>query len=264
MPSSFEHIDVQNAIKIALLHHSYPIMGGPKGRSRREARTCERWSKPEKRKSSKALDLYLPIEKEGYGLSETSPVLCLNPMSVTEFTGSCGLPVPSTEIKLLKEDGTEAEIGEAGEICARGPQVMRGYWHRDDANAVAFTEDGFFRTGDVGIFDENGFLRIVDRLKDMIIVSGFNVYPNEIEAIAASYDGVAECACIGVPDEKTGEAVALFVIKLPGAEVDTDDLISFCKERLTGYKTPRHIRFVDDLPKTNVGKILRRELRKIF
>ena len=202
--------------------------------------------------------------KEGYGLSETSPVLCLNPMSVTEFTGSCGLPVPSTHIKLLKEDGTEAEIGEAGEICARGPQVMRGYWRRDDANAEAFTEDGFFRTGDVGVFDESGFLRIVDRLKDMILVSGFNVYPNEVEAIAASYDGVAECACIGVPDEKTGEAVALFVIKLPGAEVDADALVAFCKERLTAYKTPRHIRFVDDLPKTNVGKILRRELRKLF
>lgn len=202
--------------------------------------------------------------KEGYGLSETSPVLCINPMSVTEFTGSCGLPVPSTEIKLLKDDGREAEIGEAGEICARGPQVMRGYWHRDDANAEAFTEDGFFRTGDVGVFDEAGFLRIVDRLKDMILVSGFNVYPNEIEAIAASYDGVAECACIGVPDEKTGEAVALFVIKLPDSQVDAEALIEFCRERLTAYKTPRHIRFVEELPKTNVGKILRRELRKIF
>ncbi len=201
--------------------------------------------------------------KEGYGLSETSPVLCINQMSMTEFTGSCGLPVPSTEIKLLKDDGTEAEIGEAGEICARGPQVMRGYWNRDDANAEAFTADGFFRTGDVGVFDQQGYLRIVDRLKDMILVSGFNVYPNEIEAIAASYDGVAECACIGVPDDRTGEAVALFVVTLPGAQVEAEALVAFCKERMTAYKTPRHIRFVDELPKSNVGKILRRELRKM-
>lgn len=202
--------------------------------------------------------------KEGYGLSETSPVLCINPMSVTDFTGSCGLPVPSTEIKLLKADDTEADPGEAGEICARGPQVMRGYWNRDDATAESFTSDGFFRTGDIGVFDESGFLRIVDRKKDMIIVSGFNVYPNEIEAVAASSDGIAECACIGVPDDKTGEAVALFVVRMPGIEINSDKLVAFCRDKLAGYKIPRHIRFVEELPKTNVGKILRRELRKLF
>ena len=202
--------------------------------------------------------------KEGYGLSETSPVLCINPMSVTDFTGSCGLPVPSTEIKLLKADDTEADPGEAGEICARGPQVMRGYWNRDDATAESFTSDGFFRTGDIGVFVESGFLRIVDRKKDMINVSGFNVYPNEIEAVAASSDGIAECACIGVPDDKTGEAVALFVVRMPGIEINSDKLVAFCRDKLAGYKIPRHIRFVEELPKTNVGKILRRELRKLF
>ncbi|GGB56977.1 long-chain-fatty-acid--CoA ligase [Roseibium aquae] len=202
--------------------------------------------------------------KEGYGLSETSPVLCINPMSVTAFTGSCGLPVPSTEIKLLKADDTEAEPGEAGEICARGPQVMRGYWNRADANADAFTDDGFFRTGDIGVFDESGFLRIVDRKKDMIIVSGFNVYPNEIEAVAASMDGVAECACFGVPDEKTGEAVALFVVAIPGVEITADTVVAFCRDKLAAYKMPRHIRLVSELPKSNVGKILRRELRDQF
>ena len=145
--------------------------------------------------------------REGYGLSETSPVLCLNPMSVTEFTGTTGLPLPSTDIKLIDDDGNEVAEGEAGEICARGPQVMRGYWNNAEANAAAFTADGYFRTGDVGVFTEGGFLKIVDRKKDMIIVSGFNVYPNEVEAMVTACPGMAECACIGVPDEKTGEAV---------------------------------------------------------
>ena len=145
--------------------------------------------------------------KEGYGLSETSPVLCINPMSVTEFTETCGLPVPSTEIKLLDDEGNEVPEGEAGEICARGPQVMKGYWNNDDANRAAFTPDGFFRTGDIGVLTDGGFLKIVDRKKDMVIVSGFNVYPNEVEAAVTACPGVAECACIGVPDDKTGEAV---------------------------------------------------------
>lgn len=201
--------------------------------------------------------------KEGYGLSETSPILCINPMSITHFTGSCGLPVSSTEIKLLTDDDQEAGLGEPGEICARGPQVMQGYWNKPEANKTAFTEDGFFRTGDIGVFDQKGFLRIVDRKKDMILVSGFNVYPNEIEAVVAAFDGVAECACIGVPDPKTGEAVRVFVVKKPGAEVSEEALIRYCRENLTAYKVPRQIRFVEALPKSNVGKILRRELREL-
>lgn len=201
--------------------------------------------------------------KEGYGLSETSPVLCINPMSITEFKGSCGLPVPSTEIKLLKADDTEAALGEAGEICARGPQIMRGYWNRPDTDNETFTKDGYFRTGDIGVFDEDGFLRIVDRKKDMIIVSGFNVYPNEIEAVAATCEGVAECACIGGLDERSGEAVLLYVVKKAGSDLTEDQLSAFFKERLAGYKVPKKIHFLAELPKSNVGKILRRELRKL-
>jgi long-chain acyl-CoA synthetase len=200
--------------------------------------------------------------KEGYGLSETSPVLCINPMSVTDFTETCGLPVPSTEIKLLDDDGNEVAPGEAGEICARGPQVMKGYWNNDDANKAAFTPDGFFRTGDIGFFlTEGGFLKIVDRKKDMVIVSGFNVYPNEIEAVVTACPGVSECACIGVPDDKTGEAVRVFVVKARGAEVCTADVVTHCRDRLAAYKVPRHIVFTEALPKSTVGKILRRELR---
>src|SRR6266702_4931797 len=148
--------------------------------------------------------------REGYGLSETSPVVSFNPQFIDGFTGNTGLPVPSTDVKLLDDDNREAGIGEAGEICVKGPQVMRGYWQQPEANARAFTADGYFRTGDVGVFDDKGFLKIVDRKKDMVIVSGFNVYPNEVEAVATAFPGVAECACIGVPDEKTGEAVKLF------------------------------------------------------
>jgi long-chain acyl-CoA synthetase len=199
--------------------------------------------------------------KEGYGLSETSPVLCLNPMSVTEFTGTCGLPLPSTEIRLLDDDGNDVPEGEAGEICARGPQVMRGYWNNEEANAKAFTEDGFFRTGDVGIFTPGGFVKIVDRKKDMVIVSGFNVYPNEVEATVTACDGVAECACIGVPDAKSGEALRVFVVKAKDAAVNEDQIITHCRKDLAGYKVPRQIVFIDALPKSNVGKILRRELR---
>jgi long-chain acyl-CoA synthetase len=200
---------------------------------------------------------------EGYGLSETSPILTLNPMTRAGFSATVGLPLPSTDIKLLDAADREAAIGEAGEICAKGPQVMQGYWQKPDANAAAFTADGYFRTGDIGVFDEEGFLKIVDRKKDMIIVSGFNVYPNEVEAVAAACTGVAECACVGRPDEKTGETVRLFVAKAPGATLNEDDVVAHCRRELTAYKVPKEVRFLDALPKSNVGKILRKDLRAI-
>jgi long-chain acyl-CoA synthetase len=201
--------------------------------------------------------------REGYGLSETSPLVSFNPQYIAEFNGTTGLPMPSTDIKLLDEQDQEVGIGESGEICIKGPQVMRGYWEKPEANAKAFTTDGYFRTGDIGVFDAKGFLRIVDRKKDMIIVSGFNVYPNEVEAVATACPGVVECACIGVPDEKTGEAVKLFAVVAPGATVSEDDLIAHCRKSLTAYKVPKIVRFVDALPKSTVGKILRRELRDV-
>lgn len=200
---------------------------------------------------------------EGYGLSETSPVVSFNPLSVKEFTGTTGVPMPSTDIKLLDDDGREAAIGEADEICVKGPQVMSGYWQKPEATASAFTEDGYFRTGDVGVFDEKGFLKIVDRKKDMIIVSGFNVYPNEIEAVATGCPGVLECACVGVADAKSGEAVKLFVVKAAGATLTEADVIAHRRKELTGYKVPKIVRFLDALPKSAVGKILRRELRDV-
>ena len=211
--------------------------------------------------SAKWREITGQIIREGYGLSETSPVLSFNPWDLTEFSGTTGLPMPSTDIKLLDDDGREVGIGEAGEICAKGPQVMTGYWEKPEANAAAFTADGYFRTGDVGVFDEKGFLKIVDRKKDMIIVSGFNVYPNEVEAVATACPGVMECACIGVPDDKTGEAVKLFVVKAPNATLTNEDLVTHCRKEMTAYKTPRIVQFIDALPKSNVGKILRRELR---
>ena len=198
---------------------------------------------------------------EGYGLSETSPVLTLNPPSATEFSATVGLPFPDTHIKLLDAEDKEAALGEAGEICAKGPQVMKGYWQKPEANAAAFTADGYFRTGDIGVFDERGFLKIVDRKKDMIIVSGFNVYPNEVEAVAAACAGIAECACVGAPDEKAGEAVRLFIVKAPGAALTEEDVIAHCRRGLTAYKVPRQVRFLDAMPKSNVGKILRKDLR---
>ncbi|HZR77070.1 AMP-binding protein [Bradyrhizobium sp.] len=201
---------------------------------------------------------------EGYGLSETSPVLTLNPMTREGFSGTVGLPLPSTDIKLLGENDVEVGPGEAGEICARGPQVMRGYWKQDEANAKAFTADGYFRTGDVGVFDGSGYLRIVDRKKDMIIVSGFNVYPNEVEAIAAACTGVAECACVGRPDQKTGESIVLFASKMPGTAINEADVIAHCRRELTAYKVPKEVRFVEALPKSNVGKILRKDLRTLL
>jgi len=199
--------------------------------------------------------------REGYGLSETSPILTFNPTAVQDFTGTTGLPMPSTDIKLLDEEGLEVGIGEVGEICARGPQVMNGYWQKPEANAAAFTADGYFRTGDIGSFDAQGFLKIVDRKKDMVIVSGFNVYPNEVEAIATGCPEVLECACVGVPDEKTGEAVKLFVVRAANATLGEAELIAHCREQLSAYKVPRIVRFVEALPKSTVGKILRRELR---
>jgi long-chain acyl-CoA synthetase len=200
---------------------------------------------------------------EGYGLSETSPILTLNPMTATSFSGTVGLPFPSTDIKLLDVDDMEVALGQPGEICAKGPQVMKGYWQKPEANAAAFTADGYFRTGDIGVFDDKGFLKIVDRKKDMIIVSGFNVYPNEVEAVAAACAGVAECACVGKPDEKTGEAVRLFVAKAAGATLTEDDVIAHCRRKLTAYKVPKEVRFLDALSKSNVGKILRKDLRAL-
>ncbi len=201
--------------------------------------------------------------REGYGLSETSPVLSFNPASIQDFSGTTGLPVPGTDIRLLDDAGMDAAPGESGEICAKGPQVMPGYWNQPEANAAAFTPDGYFRTGDVGMLDDKGFLKIVDRKKDMVLVSGFNVYPNEIEAVATACPGVAECACIGVPDDKTGEAVKLFVVKAPGATLTADDVIAFCRKGLTAYKVPKIVVFIDALPKSTVGKILRRDLRTV-
>jgi long-chain acyl-CoA synthetase len=203
------------------------------------------------------------IIHEGYGLSETSPVVSFNPLWLREFSGTTGLPMPSTDIKLLDDDGKEVGLGQAGEIVVKGPQVMGGYWNKPEANAAAFTADGYFRTGDVGVFDARGFLKIVDRKKDMIIVSGFNVYPNEIEEVATACPGVVECACIGVPDEKTGEAVKLFVVKAPGAALSAEQLMAHCRKDLTAYKVPKQVSFVDALPKSTVGKILRRELRGV-
>ena len=200
---------------------------------------------------------------EGYGLSETSPILTLNPATRDGFSATVGLPFPSTDIKLLDAADEEAALGEPGEICARGPQVMQGYWQKPEANAAAFTADGYFRTGDIGVFDEKGFLRIVDRKKDMIIVSGFNVYPNEVEVVAAACAGVAECACVGRPDERTGEAVRLFVAKASGATLTEADVIAHCRRQLAAYKVPKEVRFLDALPKSNVGKILRKDLRAL-
>lgn len=197
---------------------------------------------------------------EGYGLSETSPTLTCNRADNTEYTGTIGLPVPSTDIAIKDEAGNDLPLGEAGEICARGPQVMAGYWKRPDETAKVTTKDGFFRTGDIGIMDEKGQVKIVDRKKDMVLVSGFNVYPNEVEEIVAAHPGVLECAVVGVPDEHTGEAVKLFVVKKDPA-LTAETLREFLKEKLTGYKRPRFIEFRKELPKTNVGKILRRALR---
>ncbi len=197
---------------------------------------------------------------EGYGLSETSPTLTCNPADIDRFTGSIGIPVPSTYISIRDDDGNEVPLGQAGEICAKGPQVMAGYYNRPEETAKVMTSDGFFRTGDIGIMAADGYTKIVDRKKDMVLVSGFNVYPNEVEDVIASHPGVMECAVIGVADSRTGEAVKAFVVK-KDLNLTPDDLIKFCGTQLTNYKVPKQIEFRTELPKTNVGKILRRELR---
>ncbi|WP_457352506.1 long-chain-fatty-acid--CoA ligase [Roseateles sp. P5_D6] len=197
---------------------------------------------------------------EGYGLSETSPAATINPLDQRAFNGSIGLPISSTEIAIRDDDGRDLPIGERGEICIRGPQVMAGYWKRPDETANVMCVDGYFKTGDIGIMDERGYVRIVDRKKDMILVSGFNVYPTEIEQVVNMHPGVLECAAVGVPDAKSGEAVKLFVVKSDPALAE-EDLVSYCTAQMTAYKRPRFIEFRDELPKSNVGKILRRELR---
>ncbi|PHM20348.1 MAG: long-chain fatty acid--CoA ligase [Curvibacter sp. PD_MW3] len=197
---------------------------------------------------------------EGYGLSETSPSASCNPVTSTGFTGTIGVPLPSTWMKIIDDDGRDVPLGQAGEIAIKGPQVMAGYWQRPDETAKVMTADGWFKSGDVGIMDEKGFVRIVDRKKDMILVSGFNVYPNEVEDVVARLDGVLECACVGVPDAQSGEVVKLVIVRKDPA-LDEATVRAWCRENLTGYKQPKVIEFRTELPKTPVGKILRRELR---
>ncbi|HTR09769.1 MAG TPA: long-chain fatty acid--CoA ligase [Paraburkholderia sp.] len=197
---------------------------------------------------------------EGYGLSETSPCATCNPVTATEYTGTIGLPLPSTEISIRDDAGNELPIGEAGEICIRGPQVMAGYWQRPEETAKVMTPDGYFKSGDVGLMNARGYVKLVDRKKDMILVSGFNVYPNEVEDVVAKLPGVFEVAAVGVPDQHSGEAVKLYIVKKDPALTDKE-VFDYCKTQLTGYKRPKVIEFRNDLPKSNVGKILRRELR---
>jgi long-chain acyl-CoA synthetase len=197
---------------------------------------------------------------EGYGLSETSPSASCNPVTSTQYTGTIGVPIPSTYMKCIDDDGNEVPMGQPGEIAIKGPQVMAGYWQRPDETAKVMTADGWFKSGDVGVMDERGYFKIVDRKKDMVLVSGFNVYPNEVEDVVAKLDGVMECAVVGVADDKTGEAVKLVIVKKDPALTE-EKVREYCKANLTGYKQPRVIEFRTDLPKTPVGKILRRELR---
>jgi len=197
---------------------------------------------------------------QAYGLTETSPAAIVNPLGVKEFTGSIGLPIPSTEVRICDDDGNDVEAGGVGEICIRGPQVMEGYWQNVEETENVMLPDGWFRTGDIGRMDQKGYVFIEDRKKDMILVSGFNVYPNEIEGLIVEMEGVLEAAAIGVPNEKSGEVVKLFIVRSDPA-VTENDVMNFCRDNLTGYKVPKQIEFRDELPKTNVGKILRRALR---
>jgi long-chain acyl-CoA synthetase len=197
---------------------------------------------------------------EAYGLTETAPAATINPLDLPEFNGSIGLPLPSTDIVLRDDAGRDVPLGEPGELCIKGPQVMAGYWQRPDETAKVITPDGYFMTGDIGTMDERGYVRIVDRKKDMILVSGFNVYPNEIESVVAMHGDVLECAAVGVPDPKSGEAVKLYVVP-KNAQLTVEQMRTHCRAHLTGYKIPRDIEFRRELPKSNVGKILRRELR---
>ena len=198
---------------------------------------------------------------QAYGLTETSPAATINPFDLPTFNGSIGLPISSTDISIRDDSGHEVSRGQIGELCIRGPQVMPGYWHRQDETDLVFYPDGFLKTGDIAYVDENGFVYLVDRKKDMVLVSGFNVYPNEIEAVVIQHPGVREVAAIGVPDERSGEAVKIFVVRKDPALTDVM-LIEFCRTQLTGYKMPRHVEFRDDLPRTNVGKVLRRALKE--
>jgi long-chain acyl-CoA synthetase len=198
---------------------------------------------------------------EAYGLTETSPAACINPLTNKEFNGFIGVPISSTVVSIRNDDNTVCKIGDVGEICISGPQVMRGYWKRPEETAKVMTQDGFFKTGDLGFMTPEGFVKIVDRKKDMILVSGFNVYPNEVEDVMMTHPKVAECAAIGVPDEHSGELVKLFVVK-KDQSLTEEDLKAFAKANLTGYKVPKFYEFRKDLPKSNVGKILRKELRK--
>lgn len=197
---------------------------------------------------------------EGYGMTETSPVATVNPIDAVQL-GTIGIPVPSTLCKIIDEEGNELPFGERGELCVKGPQVMKGYWQREEATAEILDAEGWLKTGDIAVIQEDGFLRIVDRKKDMILVSGFNVYPNELEDVMATLPGVVQCAAIGVPDEKSGEAIKVFLVKAPDAKLTEDQVKAHMRENLTGYKVPRYVEFRDALPTTNVGKILRRELR---
>lgn len=197
---------------------------------------------------------------EAYGLTETSPAACINPMSLKEYNGLIGLPIPSTEVEIKDDNGKTLPIGEIGEICIRGPQVMAGYYNKPEETAKVMTSDGFFKTGDLGFMNEKGYTKIVDRKKDMILVSGFNVYPNELEDVISQHPKVLECAAIGIPDDKSGESVKVFIVK-KDESLSQDEIIKYCRENLTSYKVPRQVEFRKDLPKSNVGKILRKDLR---
>ena len=197
---------------------------------------------------------------EGYGLSETSPSASCNPTDSMEYTGTIGMPLPSTDMRIVGDDGSELPLGERGEIAIKGPQVMAGYWNRPEETAKAMTADGFFRTGDIGVMDERGYFTIVDRKKDMINVSGFNVYPNEVEEVVTRMPGIVEAAAVAMPDDNSGEAVKLYVVR-SDPSITAEEVRAYCKDNLTGYKRPREVAFKDELPKTNVGKVLRRELR---
>jgi len=197
---------------------------------------------------------------EAYGLTETSPAACINPLDIKDYNGTIGVPVPSTDIQIRDSEGREVAQGEAGELCIKGPQVMTGYWNRPEETAKVIDAEGFLATGDMAVITPEGFVKLVDRKKDMILVSGFNVYPNEIEDVVAMHSGVLEVACIGVPDEKSGEVVKVFVVRKDPA-LTAEAVIEHCKQNLTGYKVPKFVEFRDELPKTNVGKILRRALR---
>jgi long-chain acyl-CoA synthetase len=196
---------------------------------------------------------------EGYGLTETSPMVTINPPGAQQI-GSIGLPLPHTRVRVIDTSENEVEQGKDGELCVWGPQVMAGYWNKDEETEEAFTDDGYFKTGDIAVLHKDGFISIADRAKDIIIVSGFNVYPNEVEEVATQHPDIVECAAIGIPDDVTGESVKLFVVS-SNKDLSTDEIRKWCRDKLTGYKVPKTVEFADELPKTNVGKILRRSLR---